>query len=203
MFNGLVREVAKVKSFKNNILEIQSDLEVNLGDSVAVNGACLSVVKILDSAFCVELSNLTQQSIAIENYKNFVHIEPAMRLDSRLDGHFMQGHIDYIGTIKKIEKIKNQVEFTILAPKEAIELIIPRGSIGIDGVSLTIADVYNDGFKLVVIPITYETTLFKDFFVWRRVNIETDMLVRAVAHILKKRESNNTWSKLDDIALSF
>lgn len=110
MFSGLVREIAKIKRFQNNILYIQSPYKPQIGDSIAVNGACLTVIEITPDGFGVELSQHTQEKIAIENYRDYVHIEPALLANSRLDGHFVQGHIDSIGIIKSITPNSNQTD---------------------------------------------------------------------------------------------
>lgn len=206
MFSGLVREIAKIKRFQNNILYIQSPYKPEIGDSIAVNGACLTVIEITSSGFGVELSKHTQEKIAIENYRDYVHIEPALLANSRLDGHFVQGHIDSIGVIKKITPNSNQTDFIIGAPKDALNLIIPQGSITIDGISLTIADVFEDSFKLTIIPYTISHTLLKDYKINRRVNIETDVLVRSIAHLLKKRDKDlksSSWKEIDSILLGY
>lgn len=206
MFSGLVREIAKIKRFQNNILYIQSPYKPEIGDSIAVNGACLTVIEITPDGFGVELSKHTQEKIAIENYRDYVHIEPALLANSRLDGHFVQGHIDSIGIIKNITPNSNQTDFIINVPKDTLNLIIPQGSITIDGISLTISDVFEDSFKLTIIPYTISHTLLKDYKINRRVNIETDVLVRSIAHLLKKRDKDlksNSWKEIDSILLGY
>lgn len=188
MFSGLINQIAKVKSFQNNILSIESDLNPKLGDSIAINGACLTAIESSKTHFSVELSQKTQNSVALENYKDLVHIEPALKADASLDGHFVQGHIDAIGVIEKIIHNANQVDFFINASKETLLLCVEQGSIAIDGVSLTLSKVEEKGFWLTIIPYTLENTLFKTYKLKRRVNIETDMLVRSVASILKKQK---------------
>ena len=124
MFNGLIREIAKVKSFNNNILKLKAKYRPNIGDSIAVNGVCLTATKIYNDGFEVELSPETQSKIAIENYKNLVHIEPALRLSDRIDGHLVQGHIDCIGEILEITKNKNSYDVVIKIPTEYIKFVI-------------------------------------------------------------------------------
>lgn len=201
-----MREIAKIKRFQNNILYIQSPYKPEIGDSIAVNGACLTVIEITPDGFGVELSKHTQEKIAIENYRDYVHIEPALLANSRLDGHFVQGHIDSIGIIKNITPNSNQTDFIINVPKDTLNLIIPQGSITIDGISLTISDVFEDSFKLTIIPYTISHTLLKDYKINRRVNIETDVLVRSIAHLLKKRDKDlksNSWKEIDSILLGY
>ena len=151
MFTGLIREIATVKSFSNNLLVLKAKYKPNIGDSIAVNGACLSVVWIRGDEFGVELSHESQKLLATQNFKKKVHIEPAMRLSDRLEGHIVQGHIDCVG---KIIKIENGSDFYISIPSEFIKFVIPKGSITVDGVSLTVNEVFEDSFRLTIIPIT-------------------------------------------------
>ncbi|ADN80711.1 riboflavin synthase [Helicobacter pylori] len=206
MFSGLINQIAKVKSFHNNILSIESDLNPKLGDSIAVNGACLTAIESSKTHFSVELSQKTQNSVALENYKDLVHIEPALKANASLDGHFVQGHIDAIGVIEKIIHNSNQVDFFISTSKETLLLCVEQGSIAIDGVSLTLSKVEEKGFWLTIIPYTLENTLFKTYQLKRRVNIETDMLVRSVASILKKTkgfEKKFSWNEADALTLGY
>jgi len=190
MFNGLIREIAKVKSFSNNKLLLKSKYIPNIGDSVAVNGACLTTTKVYGDGFEVELSPETQSKVALENYKNLVHIEPAMRLSDRVDGHLVQGHIDCIGEILETKKVNNSYDFIIKIPSEFTKFIINKGSIAVDGVSLTVNDVWSDRFRLTIIPHTFENTLFKTYKIHQRVNIETDMFARYIYNMFKKQPNN-------------
>ncbi|GAA9860225.1 riboflavin synthase [Helicobacter pylori] len=206
MFSGLIHQIARVKSFQNNILSVESDLNPKLGDSIAINGACLTAIESSKTHFSVELSQKTQNSVALENYKDLVHVEPALKADASLDGHFVQGHIDAIGVIEKIIHCSNQVDFFISTSKETLLLCVEQGSIAIDGVSLTLSKVEEKGFWLTIIPYTLENTLFKTYKLKRRVNIETDMLVRSVASILKKTkglEKNFSWNDADALTLGY
>ena len=201
MFTGLIREIAQCK-VQNDKLIIKADYKPSLGDSIAVNGACLSVVKIGIGSFEVELSHESKSIIALENYNSKVHIEPAMKLSDRVEGHILQGHIDTLGTIKKIEKKGENLDLYIGVPKEFIKFIPPKGSIAIDGVSLTVNDVFNDSFRLTIIPITVQNTLIKEYTVGKRVNIETDMFARYIYHIFKK-DKNLSWDEVDKINALF
>jgi riboflavin synthase len=190
MFNGLIREIAKVKSFSNNKLTLKSKYIPEIGDSVAVNGVCLTATKVYNNGFEVELSPETQSKIAIENYKNKVHIEPAMKLSDRIDGHLVQGHIDCLGEILEITKTKNSYDVIIKIPTEYMKFVINKGSIAVDGVSLTVNDVWSDRFRLTIIPHTFENTLFKTYKIHQRVNIETDMFARYIYNMFKKQPDN-------------
>lgn len=202
MFSGLVREIANIKHFSHHKLYIQSSLKPNIGDSIAINGACLTVIECKDDGFILELTAHTQERIAIENLKGKAHIEPALQMSDRFDGHFVQGHIDAIGELVAISSCANQCDFLIQIPHNIAHLLIPKGSVAIDGISLTISECKNNLLTLTLIPHTLENTLFGTYKPKRRVNIETDMLVRSVAHILGKHQECS-WKELDHIALGY
>lgn len=199
MFTGLIREMAEVKSFVGSTLTIKANYKPKIGDSIAINGACLTATKIYDDSFSVELSPESKSHLALENYKNKVHIEPAMMMGDRFEGHIVQGHIDCIGTVSKIIKNGNSTDFYISIPTEFIRFAINKGSVAIDGVSLTINEVFDDHFRLTIIPHTIENTLFHGYKVGSRVNIETDMFARYVFNILNKSDKKSNWSDVDKI----
>ena len=199
MFTGLIREIATVKNFSGSTLRLKAKYRANIGDSIAINGACLTVVKLDSDGFSVELSPESQKVLAMENYKNEVHIEPAMMMGDKFEGHVVQGHVDCIGTIKAIKNSGNSYDVFIEAPKENIPFIVPKGSITIDGVSLTVNDVDDTTFRLTIIPHTMKGTLFKNYRVGSKVNVETDMFARYVAHILKRGQESLSWSDVDKI----
>ena len=201
MFNGLIRELAEVISYSQNVLRLKAKFRPNLGDSIAVNGACLSVTKLYEDGFSVELSAESRANVAVENLTGLVHIEPAMRLGERVDGHLMQGHIDFIGVISAIKKHENGVDFYIDLPREAMALMANKGSVGVEGVSLTINEILPKGIRLTIIPITFRDSLFGTFKVGRRVNIESDLLARYVARMLEAKQNGGlSWDEVERIS---
>ncbi|TLD89263.1 riboflavin synthase [Helicobacter sp. MIT 05-5294] len=211
MFTGLVREFGKVKSLQGATLRIAAQHKPKIGDSIAVNGACLTTIETFDDGFALELSEETQQRIALETYKDFVHIEPALRLSDRLDGHIVQGHIDGIGEITRIESHKIGTDFFIRTEDKILDLCAPKGSIAISGISLTINEILEDALRLTIIPHTLHSTLFPTYKVGTRVNIETDCLARMVWHFLHKHQPNLqdsknsalSWAQIDRILGSY
>ena len=204
MFTGLIREIATVKSFVGSTLSIKSKYKANIGDSIAINGACLTVVKVHNDGFSVELSPESQKLLAIENYRDEVHIEPAMKMGDRFEGHIVQGHVDTIGTIKEIKNSGNSYDIFIEVDKKFIPYIVPKGSITIDGVSLTVNDVATNSFRLTIIPHTMKETLFKNYKKGSHVNVETDMFARYVAHIINHQKSSSlSWNEVDAISVSY
>jgi len=204
LFTGLIREVATVKNFVGSTLTIESKYKANIGDSIAINGACLTVININRDGFAVELSPESQKVLAIENYRGAVHIEPAMKMGDRFEGHIVQGHIDTIGIIKEIKSNGNSYDVFITVDKKFIPYIIPKGSITIDGISLTVNDVNRTDFRLTIIPHTMKETLFKSYNQGTRVNIETDMFARYVAHIINHQKTTSlSWNEVDAINATF
>jgi len=198
MFTGLIREFATVVSYEKNFLTLKAKYRPKMGDSIAINGVCLTVVKLTGTTFTVELSAETRDIMAVENLKGRVHVEPAMAIGDRLEGHIVQGHVDCLGTIKSISKNQNATDMVISLPKEFTKFIIPKGSIAIDGVSLTINDVKDNELRLTIIAHTLEKTIFSEYRVGRKVNIETDMFARYIYHMFKDKK-DTSWDSVDNI----
>ncbi|MGP2657964.1 riboflavin synthase [Malaciobacter sp. WC5094] len=206
MFTGLIREMAQVVSLKNNFLTLKAKYSPKIGDSIAVNGACLTVVRYTSDTFTVELSPESQKILAMENYKDEVHIEPAMMMGDRFEGHIVQGHVDCLGIISAIKNNGNSTDFYVSLPSEYSKYIIPKGSVTIDGVSLTVNDVMKDSFRLTIIPHTIENTLFKRYKVGTKVNLETDMFARYVYNMFKgtqEKKDKLSWNDVDRIMATY
>ncbi len=203
MFTGLIREMATVKSFSGDTLSLRAEYKPKLGDSIAINGACLSVVSLAHDGFSVELSPETQNLIATDNLKAKVHIEPAMMMGDRFEGHIVQGHIDTVGTVAQIKNNGNSYDIFIDIDPKFIAYIVPKGSIAIDGVSLTVNDVQTNSFRLTIIPITMKETLFGSYRKGSKVNIETDMFARYIAHFLKHQQKTLSWDEVEHISSLF
>ena len=205
MFTGLIREIATVKSYQNNILTIQSKHKAKIGDSIAINGVCLTVIKVHPDGFDLELADETRSIIDESKISGSVHMEPAMMMNDRFEGHIVQGHVDCIGTVSQITPRENATDFIIKVEKKYIAHIIPKGSITIDGISLTVNDVYNDSFRLTIIPHTLKETLMKNYKVGTKLNIETDVFARYIDHILAHRSSKKSmgWDDVDSLQMSY
>ncbi len=200
MFTGLIREMATVKNYSGNTLSLRAKHQAKLGDSIAVNGTCLSVTSIDSDGFSVELSPETQKYIALEKLKGSVHIEPAMMMGDRFEGHIVQGHIDTVGSIESITNNGNSYDVLIAIAPEFIRYVVPKGSITIDGVSLTVNDVFQSSLRLTIIPITMKETLFGTYKKGTHVNIETDMFARYIEHLLAHRkDSTLSWDDVERI----
>ena len=211
MFSGLVRNIGVVERFEGGKITVQSDLRPKIGASIAINGICTTAISTKGGAFCAILSEETRKCVAIENIQKpraKVHLEEALRASDRLDGHIMQGHIDSIGEILRIEKSGEGVDFIIGYEAKIRPMLIPKGSIAIDGISLTINALDSASFRLTIIPHTFHSTLFHSYKPTQRVNIETDIFARSVYHILQNMadsapDSANAWRKIDNILMSY
>ena len=198
--------MAKVVSFKNNYLTLNAKYNPKIGDSIAINGACLTVVRTTSDTFTVELSPESQNILAMENFNDEVHMEPAMMMGDRFEGHIVQGHVDCLGTLKSIKSNGNSTDFFISLPSQFLKFVIPKGSVTIDGVSLTINEVLDDSFRLTIIPHTIENTLFKRYKVGTKVNLETDMFARYIYNMFKgsnKKENKMSWDDVDKIMANY
>lgn len=204
MFTGLIREIATVESFANNILRLKAKHRPKIGDSIAVNGACLTVIALHPEGFSVELSPESQAILAPSTYKGRVHIEPAMMMSDRFEGHVVQGHVDTTATVESITQNANSYDVVMRIDKAFIKYIIAKGSITIDGVSLTVNEVFASSFRLTIIPHTMKETLFGSYKVGSIVNIETDMFARYMAHLLSHaQQSTLNWSDVEKMHALF
>jgi riboflavin synthase len=205
MFTGLIRVIATVKNYQNNILTIQSTHKAKLGDSIAINGVCLTVIRINTDGFDLELADETRSIIDESKIKGKVHLEPAMQMSDRFEGHIVQGHVDCVGEVRSITKRENGTDFIITVDPKYITHIVPKGSITIDGISLTVNDVYDDAFRLTIIPHTLDNTLMKTYQVGTKLNIETDVFARYIDHILSYRSQKRPmgWDEVDTIQMSY
>ena len=205
MFTGLIREIATVKNYANNILSIQAKHQAGIGDSIAINGICLTVIKVNADGFDLELADETRSIIDDSKISGRVHMEPAMQLSDRFEGHIVQGHVDCIGKVTHMTKRQNATDFIIGVEPKYINYIVPKGSITIDGISLTVNDVYDDGFRLTIIPHTLEQTLMCHYKIGTELNVETDLFARYIDHILRNRSQKKSmsWSDVDSMQMGF
>ena len=207
MFTGIIEEVGEVKSLKigseSSKLTIKAHkvLEKTLiGDSIATNGVCLTVTNINGNTFEADVMEETFRRSNLGNLKlgSKVNLERALTLEKRLGGHIVSGHIDGCGKVLSLIKEKNAVWVTIGADKKILKYIIEKGSIAIDGISLTVAYVDEEVFKVSIIPHTGEETTLLTKTVGESVNLECDMIGKYVEKLLgfnnkeEKKESNIT-----------
>lgn len=156
--------------------------DMGIGDSIAVDGVCLTVVKFIRGAFLTDVSGETLERSTLGSLRqgSKVNLERALRLSDRLGGHLVSGHIDAVGKIELRQPAGKFTVYQIQAPPEVMTYVVEKGSIAIDGISLTIARVGADGFTVAVIPQTEETTTLKEKPIGAPVNLEADMIGKYV-----------------------
>lgn len=177
--------------------------DVKLGDSIATSGVCLTVVEMTAQSYSADVSAETIKYTGFANYKvgHRVNLEKAMRADSRFGGHIVSGHVDGVGTVERINKHSNYVEIWVKAPDELAKYIAHKGSITVDGVSLTVNDVDGSSFMLWLIPHTLLETVIGDYRVGTNVNLEVDIIARYLERLLMKG-STHEQDKPTDISMS-
>lgn len=161
---------------------------VRLGDSVAINGACLTVTGIDGETLCFDAIQETLDLTALGELglDAKVNVERAMRADGRLDGHIVQGHVDATGTVSELDRQGDDVRLFIACGAEITNVLVPKGSVAIDGVSLTVVDVAEDGFDVALIPHTLAETNLGGLEPGDRVNLEADVLGKYVLRYLER-----------------
>ena len=196
MFTGLIEDVGTIGGLrlqqKSAVLTVKTKLPVRSmarGASVAVNGACLTVVKKGPKSFTVDVSPETLQRTSLETLTigSMVNLERPMRLADRLGGHLVTGHVDGVGAVAAIER---QGEFTIITfevPAPLGALLVPKGSVAIDGISLTVNVCRKQRFSVAIIPFTLRHTNLRARKVGDKVNIETDLIGKYVQSFMRQR----------------
>ena len=209
MFTGIIEEVGKIKNISKTssgiLLTISADKvlrDCNLGDSIAVNGICLTVTKFDNDSFTVDVMNETVRKTTL--YKltqnSYVNLERAMLVNSRFGGHIVSGHIDGTGTISDIKKDGIAFIYKINTTKEITKYIINKGSITIDGISLTVVSVSDTSFTVSIIPHTMTVTILGKKKIGDMVNLENDCIAKYVEKMLdNKQEKKSLLEKLKEI----
>ena len=205
MFTGLVVELGDIVSLQKRgkgarlYLDAQTlGREAKIGDSIAINGTCLTVVEIRGTSLAFDISDETLKSTNLGELKvrDRVNLEPALRLNDRLGGHFVTGHIDGVGRIRS-KNLEGEVYKIVIETEPRIaEYLVEKGSVAVDGISLTVVDLLRDGFSLVVIPHTANVTTIGLKGVGDKVNVEVDILGKYVSKYLKKGDDSNLMQTL-------
>ena len=200
MFSGIIETVAKLsasdasRSPRRLCFEVQIDVRrwLSVGQSIAVDGVCLTVVEIDSHHFCVEASNETLSCTALKelNIGDRVNLEPALAVSGRLDGHLVSGHVDGVGTLLEIKTEGQTQWFQIEVPEHLMKYIAPKGSVCVNGTSLVSHKVAGRSFHVNLIPHTLQVTSFADKQVGDRVNIEVDLIARYIEHLLKMQANH-------------
>ncbi len=199
MFTGIIEATGKIETiipmgvdsrFVFNTGKMNLD-DVHVGDSIAINGACLTLIEKVANTFSADLSMETLNLTCFGDLGEGAHVnlEKAMQLSDRINGHMVSGHVDGIGTIRKMHDEGRSWRCDIEVPEALLRYISRKGSVTVDGVSLTVNTVEQDLFSVNVIPHTYNETIFSEYEPGTRVNIEVDMIARYLEQLLADRET--------------
>ena len=201
MFTGIIEGMGKIRRIEPNgegrILAVETSLdlsETGIGDSIAVNGACLTAVKIQNHLFEVDVApeTVSRTTFRTASAGNRVNVERALKLSDRIDGHLVSGHIDGTGTVASKHRAGNAWIVSIEADRMILGEIIEKGSVAIDGISLTVNRCGEYGFEVSIIPHTAGITTIENRSAGDMVNIETDMIGKYVKKFLRKDRGKNT-----------
>tara|TARA_Y100001968_G_C19303676_1_gene690430 strand:+ start:111 stop:761 length:651 start_codon:yes stop_codon:yes gene_type:complete len=207
MFTGLIQSIGTIK--KNNSGLVVDGCHpfspIKLGDSVAVDGVCLTASEIMDDSFLANISEetLERTNLAEKAQKNgYVNLEPALRLSDRLGGHIVSGHIDGLGEVVSIKNLKNSWNLKVSwQDLNFCKYMCDKASISLNGISLTIAEIYEDGrkFSIAVIPHTWENTCLQFLKTGEKVNLEVDLMAKYAEKLLNK---DNNFSEQREVISS-
>lgn len=195
MFTGIVEGVGEVAALEPEgkvvrlaVREPRLAREVHLGDSVAVNGVCLTIAREDPERLCFEAVAETLERTALGELAvgARVNLERALRADARLDGHIVQGHVDGTGRVRELRREGEDVRLFVDCDPELARLLVEKGSVAVEGVSLTVVGVREDGFDVALIPHTLEVTTLGELAPGRRVNLEADVLGKYVLRYLER-----------------
>ncbi|HAS72779.1 MAG TPA: riboflavin synthase [Clostridiales bacterium UBA8960] len=210
MFTGLVEELGSIisvsKGSKSSVLTIKAAKvleDVKIGDSISTNGVCLTVTHFTKDAFTVDVmpETIERSNLKFVRPGSIVNLERALRIGDRLGGHLVSGHIDGLGTVVSIEKDDNAVWYTLSASPTILKYIIEKGSVALDGISLTVASADFQQFKVSIIPHTHAVTTLAQRRVGDQINVECDAFGKYVERISAfsstEQESTKKQSKID------
>jgi riboflavin synthase len=192
MFTGIVRELGTVASFDGSRLVVtapETTAGAAVGDSVAVAGVCLTVVEAMDGrlAFDVVPETLSRTALGHIETGDNVNLEPSLRVGDQLGGHVVQGHVDAVGRVRSVGPEGDSQRVWIDAPETVVRYCIEKGSIAVDGVSLTVAAFDDDGFEVALIPHTLTVTTLGRLEPGAEVNLEADVLGKVVERLVEAR----------------
>tara|TARA_Y100001956_G_scaffold81694_1_gene100028 strand:+ start:6680 stop:7333 length:654 start_codon:yes stop_codon:yes gene_type:complete len=206
MFTGIVEAVGTLTAITPKGEDISVTVnagkldmgDVKLGDSIATNGVCLTVVAFSENSYTADLSLETLKKTGFADYQagDKVNLEKAMLPTTRFGGHIVSGHVDGVGEIVERNLVGRAIEFWVAMPQELSKYVAEKGSITVDGISLTVNALRKNAFKLTIVPHTGEETTIADFNVGRKVNLEVDVLARYMERLLTSQQEQQPESKI-------
>ncbi len=209
MFTGLIQSVGKVENLNRHgnsaSIQIASEIakeDLQLGESIAVNGVCLTVTDWNDASFTADVSpeTLDCTNLGALRPNMQVNLERALRLCDRLGGHLVSGHVDCVATVRRRYRDENAIRFEFSVPPEALRYLVEKGSVAVDGISLTVNNVNENGFSVAIIPHSLDKTTLQGCREGARVNIETDLIGRYVERLMAGK---NTAGQGHGVSLEF
>jgi riboflavin synthase len=184
MFTGIVREAGVVASFEGGRLLVETSVDAELGDSVSIDGVCLTVVQSTNGGLAFDVVPETIRRI--KPFGDRVNVEPALRAGDPLGGHYVQGHVDAVGQVRSVEADGGDVRVLVEAPPRVLRYCVEKGSITVDGVSLTVAELVDGAFAVALVPHTVAETTLADLETGDPVNLEVDVLAKYVEKLLHR-----------------
>ncbi len=194
MFTGIIKKTSAVEDIQNKngsifaSIKKETDWPVELGQSIAINGVCSTVKSFTKNNFVVEWMPETIKKTSVDSFKTgtMVNLETSLNLSTMLDGHIVQGHVDTVGKVVEIKPVKDSQIIKIKLPAKFMKFIVDKGSIAVDGISLTVVDTGKDWFMMSLVSYTITHTNFQHTKKGDLVNIETDVLAKYLAKLMKK-----------------
>lgn len=211
MFTGIIEAIGRIKALQHKGDDIRLTVatgklamnDVKLGDSIATNGVCLTVVDCSEQHYSADVSLETIKHTGFANYQvgSLLNLEKAMQVSDRFGGHIVSGHVDGVGVIETVNKHSHYVEIWVKAPDELAKYIAHKGSITVDGVSLTVNQVDGARFMLWLIPHTLQETVIGQYKAGTQVNLEVDVIARYLERLMQG--DNAAKSAKQDISMAF
>lgn len=200
MFTGIIEAIGRIKKIEpvGGDLRLHVDTgsldmsDVQLGDSIAVNGVCLTAIEFDNKHFAADVSNETITLTSLQNLAiaSEVNLEKALLPTTRLGGHLVSGHVDGLGEVISVKEESRSIQLIIKAPADLKRYIAMKGSICIDGASLTVNKITNADFEINIVPHTQQQTIIKNYKPGTKVNLEVDLIARYLERLLMKQENN-------------
>lgn len=186
MFTGIVRERGRIASFDDGRLVVESGLRAEIGDSIAVDGACLTVVATHNGRLEFDVASETLRRV--KPFRREVNLESALRAGEPVGGHYVQGHVDGIARVRSVEREGEGARASFDTEAGLLRYLVEKGSVAVDGVSLTVAGLDDRGFAVALVPHTLSTTTLGGLTAGDEVNIEVDVLAKYVERLVEPRQ---------------